>query len=106
MPPLAATYRTTKPVQECEAPLPHRGCACPALQAVGDDSRLRAFFVDNTLSTGLLFGCRGATPLLEEPLGEAGHPPGRDATDWVVCQQLVQRAAARHGASALNVTAP
>ncbi|KAL4437149.1 hypothetical protein ABPG75_004288 [Micractinium tetrahymenae] len=39
-----------------------------ALKAVGDDSRLRAFFADDARSAGLLFGCRGATPLLEDPL--------------------------------------
>lgn len=42
---------------------------CFSWQAVGDDSRLRAFFVDDTRGAGLLFGCQGATPLLEEPLG-------------------------------------
>lgn len=39
-------------------------------QAVGSDSRLRAFFTDDSLTRGLLFGCKDAAPLLDMPLGE------------------------------------
>ena len=34
------------------------------------DNRLRAFFPDDSLSQGLLFGCQGDSPLLDSPLGE------------------------------------
>lgn len=41
-------------------------------QAVGEDSRLRAFFPDASLATGLLFGCQDANLRMEAPLGEGG----------------------------------
>lgn len=47
--------------------------SCPLLlspQAVGADERLRAFFADDSLSTGLLFRCKDANVGLEAPLGE------------------------------------
>lgn len=42
---------------------------CHTLQAVQTDNRLRAFFPDDSLTHGLLFGCQGARPLLGAPLG-------------------------------------
>jgi hypothetical protein len=45
------------------------------LQAVGEDSRLRAFFPDDSLAAGLLLACQDANPQLESPLGAlCGQP--------------------------------
>ena len=50
-------------------PLPLPFLTPHTLQAVATDNRLRAFFPDDSLSHGLLFGCQGARPLLGGPLG-------------------------------------
>lgn len=44
---------------------------CLCAQAVGTDNQLRVWYASTALDMGLLFGCQGAIPELNQPLGES-----------------------------------
>lgn len=52
------------------------------LQAVGDDFRVRVWYADSMLTSGLLFACSGGLPSLQAPIGETDfefHPKARSS---------------------------